>query len=321
MGRGSHARRGRQAQDCEPHQFSPVQRAAHLVPPARILRIWLWALSVLLAAWLSADNSGSILLTVTGPGGAAMAGAAVAVASRSLIAPRTAAADARGKVLLAGLLPGRYRVRVSRPGYETAEREIGLVQDQAVELVIPLRVETVRETVVVSEPLPTVDTRSATVAAHITAEEVEAIPEPYMYGPLPGTIEHQVKAFGSYRTPWNVELGALIYWNSGAVFTESDIFRPGSYDIYYNHRLPDGSYVRAGTERQPAYATVDLRFGDTIPVRRAGRVRLILDVMNALNNQGPIRIEEAHNSPDFAYRAPRLLLAPRRYQLGVKFTW
>ncbi len=43
--------------------------------------------------------------------------------------------------------------------------------------------------------------------------------------------------------------------------------------------------------------------------------------MNALDNQGPIRIEEAHDSPDFAYRAPRLLLAPRRYQLGVKVAW
>ena len=145
--------------------------------------------------------------------------------------------------------------------------------------------------------------------------------QPYMYGPLPGTIEHQVKAFGSYRTPWNLELGALVYWNGGAVFTESDIFRPGSYDIYYNHRLPDGSYVRTGTERHPAYTTVDLRLGYSIPNRRRGRLRVILDVMNALDNQGPIRVEEAHNSPDFAYRAPRLLLAPRRYQVGVKYYW
>ncbi len=145
--------------------------------------------------------------------------------------------------------------------------------------------------------------------------------QPYMYGPLPGTIEHQVKVFGSYRTPWRLEVGALVYWNSGAVFTESDIFRPGSYDIYYNHLLPDGRYVRAGTGREPAYTTVDLRLGYAIPVGRAGRWRLILDVMNALDNQGPIRIEEAHNDPEFAYRAPRLLLAPRRYQLGVKYDW
>ena len=158
--------------------------------------------------------------------------------------------------------------------------------------------------------------------ANLQGDFVDLDPrQPYMYGPLPGTIEHQVKAFGSYRTPWNVELGALVYWNSGAVFTESDIFGPGSYDIYYNHRLPDGSYVRAGTERQPAYTTVDFRVGYTIPIPRAGRFKLILDVMNALNNQGAIRVEEAHNSPDFAYRAPRLLLAPRRYQVGAKFTW
>ena len=145
--------------------------------------------------------------------------------------------------------------------------------------------------------------------------------QPYMYGPLPGTVEHQVKVFGSYRTPWRLEVGALVYWNSGAVFTESDIFRPGSYDIYYNHQLPDGSYVRTGMGREPSYTTVDLRIGYAIPVGRPGRWRLVLDVMNALDNQGPIRIEEAHNDPEFAYRAPRLLLAPRRYQLGVKYDW
>ncbi len=138
--------------------------------------VWTVALSALAAAWTAADNSGSILITVTGPDRSAITGAAVEVVSRSLIAARTTATDARGKVLLVGLLPGRYRLRVTRAGYEAAQRDVGLLQDRTVELVIPLRVEAVRETVMVSEPLPTVDTRSATVAAHITAEQVEAVP-------------------------------------------------------------------------------------------------------------------------------------------------
>ncbi|MCM2316411.1 MAG: carboxypeptidase-like regulatory domain-containing protein, partial [Thermoanaerobaculia bacterium] len=46
----------------------------------------------------------------------------------------------------------------------------------------------------------------------------------YMWGSLPGSVDHQVKLFGSYRTPIRLELGALLYWSSGAHYTEADIF-------------------------------------------------------------------------------------------------
>ena len=83
--------------------------------------------------------------------------------------------------------------------------------------------------------------------------------QPYMYGTLPGTVAHQVKWFGSWLTPIGVELGWLYYWNSGAAFTEADIFRPASHAIYYNHQLPDGQWVRMGGETHPAYDQLDLR--------------------------------------------------------------
>ena len=44
--------------------------------------------------------------------------------------------------------------------------------------------------------------------------------------------------------------------------------------------------------------------------------------MNVFNNQATIRVEEAHNNPEFAiYREPRLLLEPRRYQVGARLRW
>ncbi|MCZ7649834.1 MAG: TonB-dependent receptor [Thermoanaerobaculia bacterium] len=145
--------------------------------------------------------------------------------------------------------------------------------------------------------------------------------QPYMWGPLPGTIENQAKLFGSWRTPWRVELGGLVYWNDGAVFTEALRWRPTGSNILYNYQRPDGSWVRTGQEKHPGYTTVDLRLA--LPVR-IGRVdaSFFVDVFNALDEQDPIRVEESHNGAEFTtYREPRLLLEPRRWQLGVRLAF
>jgi len=141
-----------------------------------------------------------------------------------------------------------------------------------------------------------------------------------MYGPLPGTIPHQVKLFCSYLTPWGLEIAGLAYWNSGATYTESDVFRPTTHSIYYNHRRADGSYVTTSQERHLSYATLDLRFTYRLPFVPVADCDLVLDVANALDSQKAIRVEEAHNNPEFAYGEDRLLLLPRRYQLGVRLS-
>ncbi len=146
--------------------------------------------------------------------------------------------------------------------------------------------------------------------------------QPWMWGTLPGTVHHQVKLYGGWTTPWKLHMGGLLYWNSGAVFTEADIFRPGSYDIYYNHQRDDGAYVRTGTEKNPSYWTVDLRLRYPFNLRGFGELTLWADVLNVLDNQDPLRIEEAHNNPEFTVcREPRLLLEPRRLQLGATLSW
>jgi hypothetical protein len=145
--------------------------------------------------------------------------------------------------------------------------------------------------------------------------------QPWMWGDLPGTIEHQVKAFGSYRLPFGLEVGGLVYWNSGAVFTEADIVRPTTHTIYYNHRREDGTYVGTGEQRHSGYATLDLRLRYFRQLAADWGLDLFLDVFNALDNQDPLRITEAHNNPDFSYREPRLLLEPRRYQVGVRVSF
>ena len=136
--------------------------------------------------------------------------------------------------------------------------------------------------------------------------------QPYMYGWLPGTIEHQVKLFGSARLWRRLEVGWLAYWSSGARYTEADIYRPTGSDIYFNHQLPDGSYVRTGNRKHPAWWTTDLRLAT--PSRSAGAPssEASLDVYNLFDDQRAFLVEAGHNDPELAYGADRMLLAPRR---------
>lgn len=143
--------------------------------------------------------------------------------------------------------------------------------------------------------------------------------QPYMYGTQPGTLRHQVKLFGSWVTPVGVEVGWLYAWNSGAAYTEADIFRPSTYAIYYNHRFADGHYAGTGDETHPAYDQLDLRLRYGLGLGKGLSADLFLDVLNVLGDQDVLRVEEAHNNPEFAaYQEARLLLEPRRFQAGVR---
>lgn len=147
--------------------------------------------------------------------------------------------------------------------------------------------------------------------------------QPYMYGKLQGSIDHQVKAYGMYRLPFNLEVGGLAYWNSGAHYTDSEIFQPGVYNIFLPRDLTptdfsDYNFTKRGTETHPSYYNVDAKLRYLLPVRNFN-VDFFLDIYNLTNNQDVIFVEQAHNDPDFTnYQEDRVLLAPRRYQAGVR---
>jgi hypothetical protein len=156
--------------------------------------------------------------------------------------------------------------------------------------------------------------------ADLVGDAIEYDPrQPYMYGKLQGSIDHQIKLYGMYRLPFNLEVGGLAYWNSGAHYTKSEIFLPGQYDIY----LPvfeNGQFVKRGTETHPSYYTVDAKLRYLMPVRQFN-VDFFLDIYNLTNNQDAIFVTQAVNDPDqqqFPYQSDRTLLAPRRYQAGVR---
>lgn len=108
----------------------------------------------------------------------------------------------------------------------------------------------------------------------------------------PTSTTSQVKLFGSWLTPVGLELGWLWTWNSGAAFTEADIYRPTTHAIYYNHRFADGSYAVTGAESHPSCDQLDLRLRDAIGLGRGFGLDLFVDVFNVLDDQQAIRVEE-----------------------------
>jgi len=145
----------------------------------------------------------------------------------------------------------------------------------------------------------------------------------YMNGRLPGTIPHTLKLFGSYRTPWNIEIGALWFWSAGAYYTEGD----RAYGIVIPHDLTpndttDFKFTQVGGEQHPSYHTLDLKLRYQLPLLSGTGLDLFFDVYNVLNNQDALYNEIAHNDGTFTtYGQTRTVLDPRRYQVGARFTF
>jgi len=142
-----------------------------------------------------------------------------------------------------------------------------------------------------------------------------------MWGPTPGTIPHKLKVFGTYKTRFGLDIGALFYWNSGMVFTESYNFLPLRYGIYLNWPLNDDwtDFVKTGQEKTPSYYQIDLKFNYGLKVYGNVLLDLFLDIYNITNNQAPIDIAYARNDPEWNYMETTEILLPLRFYIGARF--
>jgi hypothetical protein len=143
----------------------------------------------------------------------------------------------------------------------------------------------------------------------------------WMWGRTPGTIPHKVKLFGTYRFPFGLDIGALFYWNSGMVFTESYDFYPGVYSIYYNWPLNDEEtlFAKTGQESAPNYYQIDLKFNYTLRLGSRTSLQLFCDIYNLTNQQQAIDVQYARNDQDWEYKDVNEILMPMRFYVGVRF--
>ena len=157
--------------------------------------------------------------------------------------------------------------------------------------------------------------------ADLQGDFIEIDPRcPWMYGPTPGNIAHKIKIYGTYRTSFGLDVGALFYWNSGLIFTESYDFLPGSYSIYHNWPLNDDwtDFTVTGQEVAPSYYQLDLKFNYALKLMGSSQLQLFLDVYNVTNNQASIDIQYARNDPSWGYKATTEILLPMRFFIGAR---
>ncbi|MDH4218732.1 MAG: carboxypeptidase regulatory-like domain-containing protein [Candidatus Aminicenantes bacterium] len=157
--------------------------------------------------------------------------------------------------------------------------------------------------------------------ADLQGDMIEIDPRcPWMWGRTPGTIPHKFKVFGTYRTPFGLDIGALFYWNAGMYFTESYNFMPLRYGIYLNWPLNDEwtDFVKTGEEKTPAYYQIDIKFNYGIRIYGNVLLDLFLDIYNITNNQAPIDIAYSQNDPEWNYQETSEILLPMRFYLGAR---
>ena len=142
-------------------------------------------------------------------------------------------------------------------------------------------------------------------------------------GPLSNDRRHQLKASGTYTTPWKLVVGASAYWRSGTPVT-----RYGFSDIYARYEF---FLTKRGAEgRTPDNYEVDLHLGYPLALGRI-TVNLLADVFSLLDAQRAVLVDqrwgfqESDNAlstpanPD--YRKPVLRTPPRTIRLGARVSF
>jgi hypothetical protein len=148
----------------------PVIVAFRLV--ASVILVFVVSLPV-----VSQTNTGRVMGTVTDQTGAAINGATVIVTDVERGVTRSLTTDQAGAYVAPNLLSGTYKVRAEAKGFKSVER-INIVLEVAKDVVVDLQLQPgeVKETVIVTEEVPLLDTASSTLGGTLTNVEINDLP-------------------------------------------------------------------------------------------------------------------------------------------------
>jgi hypothetical protein len=123
----------------------------------------------------------STVATLTGrvldPSGAAIANADVTAISGERSTRYPGKTNGEGLYLITNLLPGVYKVEVSKPGFKTIVKpDVTLHVQDAINIDYTLPVGVASEIITVSGGVPLINTESAAVSTDVTREQVENMP-------------------------------------------------------------------------------------------------------------------------------------------------
>lgn len=170
-------------------------------------------LTLLGAATLAAQTTGSIVGRVIDESGAPLAGATVEATSPSLQGTRTASADANGDYRLTLLPPGTYEVKLTLQGFAGENRaNVAVSLDKATTLDVALRV-TASDEITVTGDARVIDSTSTTLGASLDIRAIQTLPTARNYA----AVAQVTPGIASDANPDNQDQTTIsVYGSSGA---------------------------------------------------------------------------------------------------------
>jgi len=130
----------------------------------------------LLVGTLHAQSAG-LSGTVLDPSGASISGAKITITNEATAASRNAVSESDGKFVFTQLVPGKYQLEVSAPGFRKAVREhLELLIGTTSTIDLKLEVGAVAETTIVEARLAPLNTTDASIGTPISGSELNALP-------------------------------------------------------------------------------------------------------------------------------------------------
>jgi hypothetical protein len=151
---------------------------------------------------------------------------------------------------------------------------------------------------------------------------------PNAYGPQPGNIKHQFKAYGSYFFDNGLELSGVFNWNSGVLYSKTQNIQ-SRYLPMMDKAYTDGGVVDTwitpgsiGSQTGPAFYTLDVRLKYVYKIGASQKVEFFVDMFNILNRQLPTaQMPLVAGSGAYKFGEATSWIDPRRLYLGARYSF
>ena len=152
---------------------------------------------------------------------------------------------------------------------------------------------------------------------------------PNAYGPQPGNIKHQFKAYGSYFFENGLELSGVFNWNSGTLYSRTFLASgrnlPAMSDTPYENGGVVDTWIlpgSVGTQTSPAYYTLDVRLKYVYKIGASQKVEFFLDMFNLLDKQSPqSEMGLVAGNGVYKFGEANTWVEPRRLYVGARYSF
>ncbi len=152
---------------------------------------------------------------------------------------------------------------------------------------------------------------------------------PNQYGPQPGNISHQLKAWGTYYLDNGFEFSGVFNWNSGLIYSKAfELYGrtlPVRDSVASTWETARTRFLEAGAVggyKAPSYYTLDVRFKYKQDLGGNQKAEYFLDVFNILDQQfatGQMTLAAGNGA--YTFRQDNAWLSPRRFYLGARYSF